>query len=179
MIRPSHMPRSPSSHGRKFSSIRAISTRISSTRLLRRHQLSSPFRPRSLRTLGNSSKLTVRFQPLDGSSRAFLINGKSGEVPLNPTWFQASRGFVVLGVGHIPERHRSPAFSALLDHPVSTDSRPDSGNHGVYPGAFRDPAWFCLQSGAQRRVVSTLCGNRHRQQSIPSTWRSRILPRQI
>jgi hypothetical protein len=51
--------------------------------------------------LGELLKLTVRFQPLDGSSRAFLINGKSGEVPLNPTWFQASRGFVVLGVGHI------------------------------------------------------------------------------
>jgi len=51
--------------------------------------------------LGELLKLTVRFLPLDGGSRAFLINGKSGEVPLNPTWFQASRGFVVLGVGHI------------------------------------------------------------------------------
>ena len=46
-------------------------------------------------------KLTVRYQPLDGSSRAFMITSQSGQVPLNPTWFQASRGFVVLGVEHI------------------------------------------------------------------------------
>jgi hypothetical protein len=46
-------------------------------------------------------KLTVRYQPLEGSSRAFMITSNDGEVPLNPTWTQASRGFVVLGVGHI------------------------------------------------------------------------------
>jgi hypothetical protein len=46
-------------------------------------------------------KLTVRYQPLDGSSRAFMITGNDGEVPLNPTWTQASRGFVALGVQHI------------------------------------------------------------------------------
>src|ERR1700722_1448999 len=46
-------------------------------------------------------KLTVRYQPLDGSSRAFMITSLSGQVPLNPTWFQASKGFVVLGVEHI------------------------------------------------------------------------------
>ena len=46
-------------------------------------------------------KFTVRYQPLDGSSRAFMITSQSGQVPLNPTWFQASIGFVVLGVEHI------------------------------------------------------------------------------
>ena len=46
-------------------------------------------------------KVTVRFEPLDGSSRAFMITSQSGEVPLNPTRFQASKGFVVLGVAHI------------------------------------------------------------------------------
>lgn len=46
-------------------------------------------------------KLTVRYQPLDGPSRAFMITSLSGQVPLNPTWFQASKGFVVLGVEHI------------------------------------------------------------------------------
>jgi hypothetical protein len=46
-------------------------------------------------------KFTVRFQPLDGASRAFMVTSQSGQVPLNPTWFQASRGFVVLGVEHI------------------------------------------------------------------------------
>src|SRR5271157_3466840 len=33
-------------------------------------------------------KLTVRFEPLDGASRAFMITSLNGEVPLNPTWFQ-------------------------------------------------------------------------------------------
>jgi hypothetical protein len=46
-------------------------------------------------------KLTVRYQPADGTSRAFMITSLSGQVPLNPTWFQASKGFVVLGVEHI------------------------------------------------------------------------------
>jgi hypothetical protein len=46
-------------------------------------------------------KFTVRYQPLDGASRAFMITSQSGQVPLNPTWFQASKGFVVLGVEHI------------------------------------------------------------------------------
>lgn len=51
--------------------------------------------------LGDLLKLTVRVEPLDGSARAFMITSQSGQVPLNPTWFQASRGFVVLGVEHI------------------------------------------------------------------------------
>jgi hypothetical protein len=50
---------------------------------------------------GDLLKMTVRFQPLRGESRAFLVAGQSGAVPLNPSWFEATRGFVVLGVGHI------------------------------------------------------------------------------
>ena len=30
-----------------------------------------------------------------------MITSLSGQVPLNPTWFQASKGFIVLGVEHI------------------------------------------------------------------------------
>jgi hypothetical protein len=58
-------------------------------------------RPALAPDLGDLLKLTVRFQPEEGTSRAFLITGQSEAVPLNPTWFQAARGFVVLGVGHI------------------------------------------------------------------------------
>ena len=51
--------------------------------------------------LGDFLKLTVRFVPLEGASRAFLITSQNGQVPLDPTWFQASKGFVVLGFKHI------------------------------------------------------------------------------
>ncbi len=51
--------------------------------------------------LGDLLKLTVRFLPLEGGSRAFMITSQNGEVPLDPTWFQASKGFVVLGFKHI------------------------------------------------------------------------------
>jgi hydrogenase/urease accessory protein HupE len=46
-------------------------------------------------------KLTVRYLPLDGSPRAFMITSLNGQVPLDPTWLQASKGFVILGVAHI------------------------------------------------------------------------------
>ena len=85
-------------------------------------------------------KLTVRFEPLGGSSRAFIITSNSGQVPLDPTWLQASRGFVVLGVEHIFERDRSFAFSAVPDHSVSQDSRADPRDYRVYAGAFGDAA---------------------------------------
>jgi hydrogenase/urease accessory protein HupE len=58
-------------------------------------------RPALAADLGDVLKVSVRFQPLEGASRAFLITGQSGTVPLNPTWLRAGRGFVVLGVGHI------------------------------------------------------------------------------
>jgi hypothetical protein len=46
-------------------------------------------------------KLTVRYLPLGERSRVMLITGGSGPVALNPAWYQAAGGFVVLGIGHI------------------------------------------------------------------------------
>jgi hypothetical protein len=51
--------------------------------------------------MGDTIKLTVRFMPLNESSRAILIPGGSGPVALNPAWYHAASGFVVLGIGHI------------------------------------------------------------------------------
>ena len=51
--------------------------------------------------LGDFAKLTVRFMPLNASSRAFIISSVSGRVALNPPWYRAAQGFVVLGINHI------------------------------------------------------------------------------
>ena len=51
--------------------------------------------------LGDTVKLTLRFTPLDGSSRAMVISGGSGRVRLDPTWYEASLSFIKLGVEHI------------------------------------------------------------------------------
>jgi hypothetical protein len=51
--------------------------------------------------LGDYAKLSVRFMPLNAGSRAFMITSSSGRVPLNPPWYRAAEGFVVLGVSHI------------------------------------------------------------------------------
>ncbi len=53
------------------------------------------------RDLGDFAKLTVRYMPLDGSSRVFMISSVSGRVALNPPWYRAAQGFAVLGIGHI------------------------------------------------------------------------------
>ena len=47
------------------------------------------------------TKLTLRYLPLNESSRAMIITGDSGPVALNPAWYHAASGFVVLGVEHI------------------------------------------------------------------------------
>jgi len=70
------------------------------------YPISSPASVFSLRTtvapdLKDFARLSVRYLPLEGTSRAFLITGGSGRVPLNPAWWQAASGFVVLGVEHI------------------------------------------------------------------------------
>jgi HupE/UreJ protein len=39
--------------------------------------------------------------PLGGPSRAMIIPGGSRPVPLNPAWYHAASGFVVLGIEHI------------------------------------------------------------------------------
>jgi len=46
-------------------------------------------------------KLAVRYAPLDESERAMLITSRSGRVALNPEWYRAAAGFVVLGIAHI------------------------------------------------------------------------------
>src|SRR5271165_697912 len=51
--------------------------------------------------LGDVSKMTVRFLPLNEPSRAFLITASNGRVSLSPRWYQAAPGFVVLGIEHI------------------------------------------------------------------------------
>jgi hypothetical protein len=51
--------------------------------------------------LGNLTKLTVRYMPLSETSRAMIITGGSGAVALNPAWYHAASGFVLLGIQHI------------------------------------------------------------------------------
>jgi hypothetical protein len=70
------------------------------------YPLRSPNPEVSIRTtaapeLGDSLKLTVRYQPLEGSSRTLILTARSGTVALNPTWWRAAVGFVQLGMAHI------------------------------------------------------------------------------
>lgn len=51
--------------------------------------------------LGDYTKLAIRYMPRGEASRALMINGASGRVMLNPPWYEASAGFVRLGVEHI------------------------------------------------------------------------------
>jgi HupE / UreJ protein len=51
--------------------------------------------------LGDYTKLAIRFIPLGETSRAMMITGASGRVMLDPPWYQASVGFIRLGVEHI------------------------------------------------------------------------------
>ena len=51
--------------------------------------------------LGNYTTLTLRFIPLGEASRAMVITGGSGRVTLDPAWYEASFGFVRLGIAHI------------------------------------------------------------------------------
>jgi HupE / UreJ protein len=51
--------------------------------------------------LGDYVRLTIRYIPLGQSSRAMMITSASGRVALDPAWYQASVGFVKLGIGHI------------------------------------------------------------------------------
>jgi hypothetical protein len=51
--------------------------------------------------LGDYVRLTIRYVPLGEASRAMMITSASGRIPLDPAWYQASIGFVKLGIGHI------------------------------------------------------------------------------
>ena len=46
-------------------------------------------------------KLAVRYLPLGEEGRAMVITSRSGRVALNPAWYQAGAGFVLLGIAHI------------------------------------------------------------------------------
>jgi hypothetical protein len=50
---------------------------------------------------GDALKLTVRYQPLEGEARSMIMNGGVNAVALNPTAWQAARGFIALGMEHI------------------------------------------------------------------------------
>jgi hypothetical protein len=70
------------------------------------YPISSPKSVFSIQTtigseLGDYIRLTIRYIPLGEPGRAMMITGASGRVPLNPAWYQASVGFVQLGIGHI------------------------------------------------------------------------------
>jgi hypothetical protein len=58
-------------------------------------------RTRAALELGDYLKVVVRYAPLDGGERTLLITSQSGTVALNPSWLQAARGFVGLGMVHI------------------------------------------------------------------------------
>jgi hypothetical protein len=46
-------------------------------------------------------KLTIRFLPPGEEGQAMMITSQSGRVALNPEWYRAGAGFVVLGIKHI------------------------------------------------------------------------------
>ncbi|HEU4385753.1 MAG TPA: HupE/UreJ family protein [Anaeromyxobacteraceae bacterium] len=51
--------------------------------------------------LRDSLKFAVRFLPPGEPGRAMVITSRSGRVSLDPAWYQAAGGFVVLGIAHI------------------------------------------------------------------------------
>jgi hypothetical protein len=70
------------------------------------YPVSSPHAVFSLRStagreLGDYLKLSVRYEPYEGEGRALVMTSQSGTVDLNPTWYGAAAGFIVLGIEHI------------------------------------------------------------------------------
>lgn len=55
----------------------------------------------ALAHLGVRTAYVLRTQLADGTERAFRFEGDPGAVALDPTWWQAARSFVRLGVEHI------------------------------------------------------------------------------
>lgn len=51
--------------------------------------------------LGSGAKLTVRYSPLNDESRAMIVNSGSEPAALNPAWYHAAGGFIMLGIEHI------------------------------------------------------------------------------
>ncbi len=70
------------------------------------YPISSPKSVFSIQTtiaadLGDYTKLTIRYISLDEPGRAMMITGGSGRVNLDPAWWEASLGFIRLGIEHI------------------------------------------------------------------------------
>jgi hypothetical protein len=70
------------------------------------YPINSPRSAFSVRTsvdpdLQDTVKLTIRYLPLDQASRAMIITAEDGDVALDPAWYQASGGFIRLGIEHI------------------------------------------------------------------------------
>ena len=70
------------------------------------YPISSPKSVYSIQTtigaeLGDYVKLTIRYIAPGEASRAMMITGASGRVAFDPSWYQASVGFVKLGIEHI------------------------------------------------------------------------------
>jgi HupE / UreJ protein len=51
--------------------------------------------------LGNGAMLTVRYLPMGDTSRAMIINSGAEPSALNPAWYHAAGGFILLGIEHI------------------------------------------------------------------------------
>ena len=51
--------------------------------------------------LGDYLKLALRYQPLEGASRAMVFTRRQGAVALNPPWWRAAAAFVGFGIVHI------------------------------------------------------------------------------
>ncbi|HBY98045.1 MAG TPA: hypothetical protein DEP84_29565 [Chloroflexi bacterium] len=54
-----------------------------------------------LPNLKQSLKLVVRFMPLNGQTRVYMVTSLDGRVALDPRWYQAMRVFVKTGFFHI------------------------------------------------------------------------------
>jgi hypothetical protein len=51
--------------------------------------------------VGDKMEVLIQFASADGSTRTYTLSGDADRVPLDPSWYQAARTFVELGVAHI------------------------------------------------------------------------------
>ena len=70
------------------------------------YPISSPKSVFTIQTLvaadvGSGAKLTVRYLPQGETSRAMIIDAGAEPAALNPAWYHAASGFVLLGIDHI------------------------------------------------------------------------------
>ncbi len=68
--------------------------------------------------LGLKTATVIRFRPAGGGERAFHLTGEPGLVRLDPRWYQAVFGFVILGFRHILDGIDHLLFVLCLVIPV-------------------------------------------------------------